>query len=510
MSKKVTTAEFIEKARAVHGDRYGYAGVEYTAARNKVEISCSLHGNFLQTPNKHLSGQGCQACGFISRGLGNRKDQAHFLERAQTTHGKLYDYSKAAYTTSTALLDIVCAEHGPFRMTANCHINGQGCPACGKLRGADARSYDTSVFVQKARSVHGERYDYTNSHYRRAGTPVSIVCKKHGEFMQSPENHLQGQNCPKCAIHSGTSEFEREIMAYALTLCDDAVANDRTQIAPMELDVFIPSQRVGIEANGCYWHSDRKKHKNYHRDKSLKCKEAGIRLIHITDADWNARRPQMERMIRNALGKSTDAKVNARQCEVRQVPIKEANAFLAQWHPQGAGATTVTCFGLYHAEHGLCALMTFGVDAYRRNPKHVNRSEDWGKHDLCRYTTSQQVRGGASKLFKHAVKELGMKEVQSFSAVDWFSGGLYETLGFQVLEVIEPDYRVWHPLTGIRGKSTWRRKNIPARLKQIGSDIQFDPDTDPRTEFQIEDLVGARRIWDASKIKWVWKAETKN
>ena len=56
----------------------------------------------------------------------------------------------------------------------------------------------TSEFIQKAKKVHKERYDYSETKYKNAKTKVVIVCNKHGRFKQLPYNHLKGQNCPIC------------------------------------------------------------------------------------------------------------------------------------------------------------------------------------------------------------------------------------------------------------------------------------------------------------------------
>ncbi|BAM29089.1 homing endonuclease [Xanthomonas phage CP1] len=503
MPTKLTQDEFLAKARLVHGGCYNYTKTLYTGSKGTVCINCTVHGDFLQTPNDHLKGRGCPKC------QGRYKTTDEFIAAAREVHEGRYSYELVHYTGAKHKVEITCSLHGGFLQTPNNHLSGSGCPKCGKLSCANNLSYDTSVFVQKSRAVHGESYDYAGAHYMRNDIPVSITCKKHGEFMQHPEGHLQGKGCPKCA-NVGPSKFETEVMEFVQSLCPDAVGNDRTVIAPKELDIYVPSAKCAIECNGVHFHSDKYKKKHEHQDKTRAAAAAGVRLLHITDADWSKHKPQMQRMIKNALGKSDDLKLNARDCVVRELTVREVNAFLAQYHPQGAGGTNVTAYGLDHKVHGLCAVMTFAKDAYRRNPATAFRGENWGKWDLTRYTTAHSVRGGASKLFKHFVITHGVDEVQSFSANDWFGGSLYPTLGFVKMEEIDPDYKVFHPKIGLRGKSTWRRTNIPVRLKEIGAKTTFDPATDKRTEWMVEDEVGAKRIWDTGKIRWQWKADTNN
>jgi hypothetical protein len=125
--------------------------------------------------------------------------------------------------------------------------------------------------------------------------------------------------------------------------------------------------------------------------------------------------------------------------------------------------------------------------------------------DLTRFATSARVRGGATKLFTHAVRTLGCEEVVSYSANDWFDGRTYAHMGFELAREIPPDYRVYHHALGFRPKGAWARKRIPDRLRQIGrTDIAFDPAADPRTEWDIEDAVNALRLWDSGKKLWRW------
>ena len=85
---------------------------------------------------------------------------------------------------------------------------------------------------------------------------------------------------------------------------------------------------------------------------------------------------------------------------------------------------------------------------------------------------------------------------------DYFQGGSYEKAGFVREEEVGPDYQVYHPKSGLRHKSHWQRRNIPVRLAEIGWEGSFDPETDSRTEWQLEDEVGAVRVWDSGKIRW--------
>lgn len=53
-------------------------------------------------------------------------------------------------------------------------------------------------FVDQARTIHGDNYNYSKSIYKTLKAKLVIVCPEHGEFQQSPKEHLSGKGCRKC------------------------------------------------------------------------------------------------------------------------------------------------------------------------------------------------------------------------------------------------------------------------------------------------------------------------
>lgn len=188
MAKRVTTADFIERAKAVHGNRYDYSLAEYLGIHKYVTIVCAEHGPFQQSPANHYQGKGCSDCG------GSKPHTTEsFVEAAQAVHGDRYDYSIVEYSSNKAHVTIICPDHGPFSQLAAAHLRGNGCPGCG-----GNRKHSTESFIEKARTLHGDRYDYSQVDYKSAHTQVKIICPDHGPFMQSPTNHFAGKGCAEC------------------------------------------------------------------------------------------------------------------------------------------------------------------------------------------------------------------------------------------------------------------------------------------------------------------------
>ena len=202
-NKKLTKEDFIEKAREVHGDKYDYSKVNYVSSKTLVSIICPIHGEFEQTPNNHLRGSGCPHCS------GTKKlTKEDFIKKAREIHGDKYDYSKVNYVNNRTKVTIICPIHGEFPQRPSSHLNGKGCPHCGD------RKKTTEDFIKDARKVHGDKYDYSKVNYVNNYTPITIICPTHGEFKQTPNDHLNGKSgCPHCA--------KRIIKDYKLQLLEE-------------------------------------------------------------------------------------------------------------------------------------------------------------------------------------------------------------------------------------------------------------------------------------------------
>jgi ssDNA-binding Zn-finger/Zn-ribbon topoisomerase 1 len=192
MPKKLTQAEFLAKAITVHGlGRYDYSQTVYNGREAKLIITCPAHGEFEQLAHNHLKGATCFMCARASTGSGRRLSSKEFITRSRAAHGDKYDYSRAVYVGRTFKVTIICPKHGPFEQKAGDHLRGSGCVEC-------TRSGSES-FIEDAYKAHGDAYDYSQTIYVTTKTDVAIICPHHGVFKQRPSRHLTGQGCPQCA-----------------------------------------------------------------------------------------------------------------------------------------------------------------------------------------------------------------------------------------------------------------------------------------------------------------------
>ncbi len=202
MPKNLTQAEWIERARAVHGERYGYEKVVYETSLSIVSIICQTHGEFQQRAGIHTHGKGCPQCGREQGSKSLEVSFAEFLKRASEIHGTRFSYIESSYRRLTDDVTIVCKEHGEFSQQAARHlISKHGCPACA-LQAKTARKVKPRLtqdeWLIKAAKVHGDRYDYSRAQYILSNEKVEIGCPVHGWFWQAPNAHMAGRGCHKC------------------------------------------------------------------------------------------------------------------------------------------------------------------------------------------------------------------------------------------------------------------------------------------------------------------------
>jgi len=186
-SSKKTNEQFIGEAKEMHGDKYDYSLVEYESANKYIKIKCKIHDIFEQYPSSHLNGSGCPKC------IGRDKTTEEFIQEALKVHGDKYDYSLVEYKKGKEYVKIICKIHGQYEQTPDSHIRGKsGCPKC------IGRNKTTEEFIELAKNMHGDKYDYSLTEYKKGINKVKIICKSHGQFEQIPHKHIIGHGCPKC------------------------------------------------------------------------------------------------------------------------------------------------------------------------------------------------------------------------------------------------------------------------------------------------------------------------
>lgn len=172
---------------------------EYTNNRKPETCKCLVCGNIWNICWSNLKqGKGCPVCSTNKNAEKRKSNTEEFIKKAKIVHGDKYEYFRVDYILAREKVFITCKEHGDFLQTPNDHLNGYGCPKCIK----NIKLY-TDTFIEKAKVVHDDLYDYSRVNYITHRHKVKIVCKIHGEFEQDAGSHLAGHGCPKCNVTDG-------------------------------------------------------------------------------------------------------------------------------------------------------------------------------------------------------------------------------------------------------------------------------------------------------------------
>jgi len=250
-----------------------------------------------------------------------------------------------------------------------------------------------------------------------------LICNN--TFKDHLHSHIP--RCPTC-YPKYSSIGEKEIKVFIESLGFDVIENDRKILSGLELDIYIPDKKIAIEFNGLYWHSEQKgKDKNYHLNKTLKCAEKEIQLIHFFEDEWYNKKEIVKSIIATRLG-IVGKRIYARKCIIKNVTNKEERRFLEENHIQGYYPSSIK-LGLYYEEE-LVLILTFGKSRFSNHD-----------FELIRFANklNSSVVGGFSKLLKSFRKD-NKGSLITFSERRLFSGNVYEKSGFSFLKTTLPNY----------------------------------------------------------------------
>lgn len=206
MPKKLTTEEWVEKAKIKHGNKYDYSKSVYTGSRDKIIITCPEHGDFEISAQLHISrGDGCPKCASIAKSKKFKLSNEEFLNRLYNIFGDRYDYSKVEYTGRKGYVTLTCPIHGEFTAVVNTLLKGIGCLKCHK---EEKFKETTKSIIKKFKEYHPE-LDYSKTVYTGWDSLITITCPKHGDFTILPNNFLKYKGCPKCTREEHT-EFMKK------------------------------------------------------------------------------------------------------------------------------------------------------------------------------------------------------------------------------------------------------------------------------------------------------------
>lgn len=270
---------FIQQAKNIHGELYDYSLMDYKNSKTKIKIICEKHGIFEQYPHHHLDGKKCLKC------VGKNKTSEIFIKEAKDIHGDLYDYSLTDYKKSSEKVKIICEEHGIFLQSPDNHLKGYKCNKCLKTK-----KLTTDEFIQKAIKKHGNKYDYSNANYINSKTKIKIICNLHGEFKQTPANHLFKHGCSICVESNGEKEIRNYLTENKLKFETEKIFKNCKYKYVLPFDFYLTEYNTCVEYDGIQhfkpieiWGGIKTLLEQQNRDdiKNKYCEKNGIKLIRI-------------------------------------------------------------------------------------------------------------------------------------------------------------------------------------------------------------------------------------
>lgn len=331
--------------------------------------------------------------------------------------------------------------------------------------------------------------DYTGSKNR-----LSYKCKRCNYLFTTKYYKSYPPECPKCNNHANTSKSEREIRDYLIELKCQVEERIKIGNSRLEMDLYLPEYKIGIEFNGLRWHSELsgKKSRQYHLNKTKIAEKEKIHFIQIFEDEWIMKKDILKSKIKNLIGKS-DIKIYARQCKIKSISSKEARNFYDRTHLQGFIGAKFH-IGCYYQDK-LVSAMSFGSQRINLGTSKDNKNN--AVLELYRYSSElfYNVVGAFSKMLKWSILKYNIKNIITYADRRYSSSlnNVYVHSGFIKVKETSPNY--FYICKGIReNRFIYRKDQLHNKIPDIYNPIL--------SEWENMKLAGIDRIWDCGAIKY--------
>ena len=133
-------------------------------------------------------------------------------------HGDTYEYIEDSYKDGISKMMIICSVHGVFKQSPHAHLQGQGCPECGRERANSKHRLSFDEVVGRANKIHNNKYTYPPYEIKSIKDKIPIICPQHGKFRQSVLNHIYCKTgCPHCLESKGERKISTWLDTYGIS-----------------------------------------------------------------------------------------------------------------------------------------------------------------------------------------------------------------------------------------------------------------------------------------------------
>lgn len=479
------------------------------------------------------------------------KNMEFLIKRFNEIHGDKYIYQSLSYKNQKEKITIHCQEHGDFIQRIDAHLGGQECPKCSLIKNAKGRNSSTEKFINSAKNIYGDKYDYSLVNYIKAKIRIKIICPVHGVFQLTPDKHLSGQECPTCTM----DKFKKSVSKKNEQFINEAINLNGEKYDYSLVDYTNSSTKIKIicpihgvfeqtPSNHLYQNQDCPKCsiKNIKSENKIKSFVTSLNLITINNNKTLIKPYELDIFIpshniaieydglywHSELHKDKNYHLNKTEsCEKQG--IKLIHIFEDEWlHKQDIvksrlknilGLTETKIFARkcvikevpskdsklfldnnhiqgnvnakiklgLYYDNELVSIMTFGG---LRKTMGNNTKE--GVYELMRFCNKLDttIIGSASRLLSYFIKTYKPIQIVSYADRRWSDGGLYETLGFEFKHNSEPNY-----FYILRQKREYRFNFRKSELIKQGFDST-------KSEHQIMLERGIYRIYDCGNKRY--------
>ena len=425
-----------------------------------------------------------------------------WIEKAKKVHGDKYDYSNVNYINNRIPVEIICNIHGPFFQIPYSHLAGKGCNECAKINKALHKTSNTEKWVEKAKKIHGDKYDYSKSIYTKATERINIICKKHGMFSQRASDHLSGYGCPKCGYEKVSADLlsnKENFVKKANKVYSNKYTYDNFIYINNKTPSYVTCKKHGDFFFFFYNHITGRNFFPHCTAEQSKCAKEINDFLKANDIDIieNDRSILAKKFEIDAFCKTKNIAIEYdglywhsekfkdsyyhinKSNECLNNGIRLIHIFEDEWENKQEivksrlknifnltenkifarkciikeidNKTSKEFLNKNHLQGNVYGLINIGLFyneelvslmTFGNRRKNLGGTSANDEYELLRFCNKLNtiVVGGASKLFKYFLKKYNPEKIISYCDLRWSEGKMYETLGFSLNHISKPNY----------------------------------------------------------------------